>query len=84
METPAKRYRGFISHSQKDRLLARRLQRKLESYSIPKGALPDASRRLGRFFIDRDELAATNDLGLALKGALDESENLIVIASPVT
>jgi hypothetical protein len=77
-----KRYRCFISYSQADQRLAKRLHRKLESYRIPRNVVADGQRRLGRFFIDQHELAASRGLGPALRGALDESENLLVIASP--
>lgn len=79
-----KRYRGFISFSQNERRIAKRLHKALESYRVPKGinAELNKGRRLGRFFIDDHELAASDNLGAALKGALDDAENLIVIASP--
>ena len=84
------RYRAFISYSRHDWRLAYRLRKKLESYWIPGGlesnctppSTKDKDRyKLGQFFVDYDELAASADLGPALQGALDDSENLIVIAS---
>ncbi len=78
------RYRAFISYSQKDTAVARRLQRRLESYRLPNGfeRSGDKSRRLGRFFRDDEDLAAAADLGATVRGAIEDSENLIVICSP--
>ena len=77
-----KRYRAFISYSQKDRAAGRRIQRWLETYRIPKGVDAARNRRLGRFFRDDEEMSASPDVGAALRGAIEDSENLIVIASP--
>src|SRR5215472_16352780 len=78
------RYRGFISYSQRDKPIASRLHRALETYRIPTGidAPVGASRSLGRFFRDDDEMGASQSLGAALEGALDDAENLIVVCSP--
>lgn len=84
------RYRAFLSHSRYDRRIAHRLRQKLESYRIPRGLEKYNKRvavsvkeinKLGRFFMDYDELAASAELGPALNGALDDSQNLIVVAS---
>lgn len=84
MDAPARRYRAFISYSQKDKRFARRLHRALERYRVPAG--PAAERavdgRLGRFFRDDDEMGASQSLGAALTGALDDAESLIVVCSP--
>lgn len=79
-----KRYRAFISYSQRDKRIARRLHSALENYRIPSGvdAPVGADRGLGRFFRDDDEMGASQSLGAALEGALDDSENLIVLCSP--
>jgi hypothetical protein len=84
MHPEPKRYRAFISYSQRDKPIARRIHRVLESYRIPKGisAPVGPDRALGRFFRDDDEMGASRSLGAALEGALDDSENLIVICSP--
>jgi MTH538 TIR-like domain (DUF1863) len=78
------RYRAFISYSQRDRHHAKRLHTALETYRVPKGIdVPlEQDRRLGRFFRDDDEMGASTDLGGALRDALEDSENLIVICSP--
>lgn len=73
------RYRGFISYSRHDEAFAKKLHRALETYTLPKEA---GGRRIGRFFRDEDELSGGNDVGATLKGALSESEALIVICSP--
>lgn len=86
MSAAAKRYRAFISYSQKDKPFARRLHRALEAYRVPKGVASDQvdakSRKLGRFFRDDDEMAAATDLGDALQGAIADAESLIVVCSP--
>jgi hypothetical protein len=81
---PAKRYRAFISYSQRDKRTARRIHTALERYRVPKGVDAGAvpGRRLGRFFRDDEEMGASGSLGAALTGAIDDSENLIVICSP--
>ncbi|MEM9378041.1 MAG: toll/interleukin-1 receptor domain-containing protein, partial [Pseudomonadota bacterium] len=81
-----KRYRAFISYSQKDKRHAKRLHSALESYRLPKNlAAPSTepkTRGLGRFFRDDEEMGAATDLGETLRGAIANSESLIVICSP--
>ena len=81
-------YRAFISYSHADTALAKWLHRALEGYRIPSklvgretpaGIVP---RRLIPIFKDREELAASGDLGDGLKAALAASKFLIIIASP--
>ena len=82
-DSTSHRYRAFISYSKKDQQHAKRLHSALETYRVPKGidvALP-RDRRLGRFFRDDDEMGASIDLGGALRDALENSENLILICS---
>jgi tetratricopeptide (TPR) repeat protein len=82
------RYLAFLSYSSRDRAHAEALHRKLESYRIPRRlvgqetALGPAPARLYPIFRDRDELAASGDLGRNLQEALSESRFLIVVASP--
>lgn len=80
------RYRAFISYSQRDKSKARRLHNALEAYRIPEALKIFGSsgkdRRIGRFFRDDDELGAASDLGAALRGAIEDSECLIVVCSP--
>lgn len=85
MSEPSRRYRAFISYSQKDKTHARRLHQALERYRLPKrvGAGVDAkTRKLGRFFRDDEEMGAATDLGAALQGAIADAESLIVVCSP--
>ncbi len=84
MGEQSKRYRAFVSYSQRDGAAARRLHRALERYRVPKGieARVGSDRSLGRFFRDDDEMGASQSLGAALEGALDDSEALIVVCSP--
>src|SRR4051812_28366232 len=83
-------YRAFISYSHRDKQLARRLHRELESYRIPAklvgkvtgvGVVP---RRLRPIFRDREELPASGDLSAELSEALRQSRFLVVICSPAS
>jgi tetratricopeptide (TPR) repeat protein len=81
------RYSAFISYSHKDRRWAEWLHRELERYRLPKSLVGRAApwgildRRLPPVFQDREELAASADLGQSVKSALNESSNLVVICS---
>jgi len=83
------KYWAFISYSSKDKEVAIRLHKRLESYSIPR----DLRGRPGRdgatvppkifpVFRDRDELPLSSDLGGTIHGALQASRYLIVLCSP--
>ena len=82
------RYFAFISYNYRDRACAEWLQRRLESYRVPRhlagvaGAPKDLPRRLMPVFRDRDELAASSDLSKQVSDALAESRYLIVLCSP--
>lgn len=84
------RYSAFISYNYADRRWARWLHRALEEYRVPrhlqggKGSFGVIGARLPPVFRDRDELAASSDLGLAVRTALDDSAFLIVICSPAS
>lgn len=82
MPEPSKRYRAFISYSQTDKAQARRLHAALEAYRLPKGTIGENAAKLGRFFRDDDEMGAATDLGASLRGAIEDSESLIVLCSP--
>lgn len=86
MSEGSKRYRAFISYSQKDKAHARRIHQALENYRLPHGIEADGvdakTRKLGRLFRDDDEMGAATDLGAALRGAIADAENLIVVCSP--
>jgi tetratricopeptide (TPR) repeat protein len=83
-------YRAFISYSHRDKAVATRLHRTVESYRIPAklvgtvtpvGTVP---KRLAPVFRDRDELPASADLGGELTAALKRSMFLMVICSPAS
>ncbi|WP_051272919.1 toll/interleukin-1 receptor domain-containing protein [Sphingomonas phyllosphaerae] len=82
------RYAAFISYSHSDDKVARWLHRALEGYRIPRSLIGKASpfgpvsRKLPPVFRDRDELPASGDLGIELRGALAESRFQIVMCSP--
>ncbi len=79
------KYRAFVSYAHRDKRAARRIFRGLEAYRVPKDVALDGlppDRRLGRFFRDDDELGAAERLTDALKDALADSENLVVVCSP--
>jgi tetratricopeptide (TPR) repeat protein len=77
-------YRGFVSYSHKDAATGLALHRKLERYSVPRRLRSDNTRTaaLGRFFRDREELAANEHLTGQIRSALEKSESLIVLCSP--
>ncbi len=81
------RYWAFLSYSRQDEQWARALHSRLEGYRIPRPARPVAvppglpNERLRPIFRDKDELAASSDLGASLRAALDASRFLIVLAS---
>ncbi|NKI95468.1 toll/interleukin-1 receptor domain-containing protein [Rhizobacter sp. SG703] len=85
---PAPRYGAFISYSHHDKVAARRLQRQLETYRIPRRLLGRATphgpvpARLPPLFRDRDELNAGADLKASVQEALAASRWLIVVCSP--
>jgi eukaryotic-like serine/threonine-protein kinase len=80
-----KRYVAFISYSHADERWARRLQRWLERYRVPRrlrAEYPELPARLYPVFRDRDELASSNDLSESIQSAMADSDAMIVICSP--
>lgn len=81
-------YKAFISYSHTDQKVSSWLHRALESYRVPKHLIGTHSNfglvpaRLAPVFRDRDELAVSADLTDRIRGALIDSEFLIVICSP--
>lgn len=81
-------YSAFISYNHRDVKWAQWLHKELESYRVPKrligreGPFGPIAKRLPPVFRDRDELGASSDLGDAVRTALSQAENLIVILSP--
>ncbi len=82
------KYRAFISYRHKDKVWGDWLHKALESYRVPRelagqpgkdGVLP---ARIAPVFRDREDLAASVDLGTEIRTALDASANLVVICSP--
>jgi tetratricopeptide (TPR) repeat protein len=82
------RYYAFLSYSHKDEDVADWLHDELEGFRVPRalagrltenGAIP---KRLAPIFRDEHELAAADDLGEEIEGALASSQFLIVLCSP--
>lgn len=82
------RYSAFISYSHSDAAVARWLHRAIENFRFPRVLIGSASKfgavpkRLPPVFRDRDELAASGDLGAELREALLSSRFQIVICTP--
>ena len=82
------RYRAFISYRHKDKAWGDWLHRALESYRVPRELVGKADRdgtipaRVAPVFRDREDLAASVDLGTEIRNALAASANLVVICSP--
>ncbi|MBR1457696.1 MAG: toll/interleukin-1 receptor domain-containing protein [Oscillospiraceae bacterium] len=75
-------YDAFISYSHRDLKWARWLQRRLETFRIPRDlCAPERARRRLRVFRDQTDLAGV-ELQLALRRELAASQYLIVICSP--
>ena len=84
MAGPTKRYRSFISYSQKDKSWGRRLHSWLETYRVPVDVVVDVQdgRKLGRFFRDEAEMPAASDIAEVVREAIETAESLIVVCSP--
>ena len=79
------KYDAFISykHCLPDSEIASRLQKKLESFRLPKDIAQKIGRtRLKSVFLDETELSVSDDLSVELRSALLNSEYLITICSP--
>lgn len=82
------RYWAFLSYSHHDKAIAKKLQKQLETYRVPRrllgretphGVVP---ARLSPVFRDRDELHAGSDLKASVQEALSRSRWLIVVCTP--
>lgn len=76
-------FKAFISYSHRDIAAAKWLQKKLESYRLPRGIrkqYPDLPEAV-KIFRDQTDLAGT-ELNSAIQKELANSEYLIVICSP--
>lgn len=88
MSAVEERYSAFISYAHSDAAVARWLHRAVETYRFPRALIGTASKfgpvpkRLPPVFRDRDELAASGDLGGELREALLASRFQIVICTP--
>ncbi len=88
MSATAYEYAAFISYNSADRDIARKLQRALESYSIPKALRGQTTRfgvigeRIGKVCRDRTDFKTGESLNAALIEALDKSGALVVLCSP--
>jgi tetratricopeptide (TPR) repeat protein len=87
-DTPALKYRAFLSYSHKDTATARRVHSRLEAFNIdkdiagretPLGPIPKTLRPV---FRDRHDFSAGSALTGQTAEALDASAALILIASP--
>ncbi|GGB20821.1 hypothetical protein GCM10011380_08000 [Sphingomonas metalli] len=82
------RFAAFISYSHADAAAARWLHHRLETFRMPRALVGTETpfgpvqRRLLPSFRDRDELAASGDLGGELRAALAASRFQIVLCSP--
>ena len=78
-------YEAFISyrHLPDDRKVALKVQRAIESFSVPKALRAVAGKRkLGKCFRDEDELPTSSSLSNQIQDALMHSRFLIVVCSP--
>ena len=88
VDAPTRKYWAFISYSHHDARIARRLQRTLETYRLPRRLVGQRSAagvvpaQLKPIFLDRDELQAGTDLQTSVREALAQSRFLIVVCSP--
>ncbi|HET7864190.1 MAG TPA: toll/interleukin-1 receptor domain-containing protein [Burkholderiaceae bacterium] len=82
------RYWAFLSYSHHDKAIAKKLQKQLETYRVPRrlvgretshGVVP---ARVSPVFRDRDELHAGADLKASVQEALSRSRWLIVVCTP--
>ena len=78
--TSARPFRAFVSYSHADAAFAARLQRRLESYRLPRRLadkvepLPgQAQGRIGPVFRDRADLSAATDLSAAVREGIAAS-----------
>ena len=79
------KYDAFISyrHCLPDSEIALRLQKKLESFRLPKDVAGTGGRqKLNSVFLDETELSVGDDLSVELDSALFNSEYLIAVCSP--
>ncbi|MES1201256.1 MAG: toll/interleukin-1 receptor domain-containing protein [Pseudomonadota bacterium] len=89
-QSPAYRFRAFLSYSRKDDRIAKWLHAALEAYRTPKdlvnteGRFGAIARRLSPVFRDRTDLSSGGALQGNLVEALKQSEFLVVLCSPAS
>ena len=82
------RFRAFVSYSHADVAIARKLQRQLEAYRVPRRLadqvtpLGPARDRFGPVFRDQADLSASADLSAAVREAIAGARTLIVVCTP--
>ena len=82
------RYWAFLSYSHADSAHADWLHKAIERFTVPKGLVGRVTangavpKSLSPTFRDRNELAASSDLGQTIRSALKQSRFLIVLCSP--
>jgi WD40 repeat protein len=80
---PGKHYRAFISYSWQDKAWGKRIHSWLETYRVPvPNGQEELPKRLGRFFRDDEDMAASSDIASIVRSAIEGAESLIVICSP--
>lgn len=88
MVTSQPRYSVFLSYNRGDGKAARRIQRWLESYRLPRRlggagqAFAEGGRRLRPVFRDIDEMRAAPDIDAAVIEAIGASAWMVVLCSP--
>src|SRR5687767_5559087 len=82
-------FRAFVSYCHADAAFAAWLQRRLESYRVPRRLADrveslegESPGRIGPVFRDRADLSAAENLSAAVRDAIERSSALIVVASP--
>lgn len=84
------RYVAFFSYSSVDRRIGELLHSELERFRIPgpligrENPMGRLGRRLGPIFRDRSDLAASGNLGRALRQELADARHLIVLCTPAS
>jgi hypothetical protein len=79
-------YDAFISyrHHPRDKAVAEKLQKRLESYRPPKNGTYKNTAKISKVFRDESELPTSGDLGQDIREALGRSAFLIVVCSEET
>ncbi len=76
------KYSAFISYSRANEEAVRKLYKRLSAYRLPSKLRAKHGSKLGRFFLDKEELGAAGELDEELFEKLDQTRRLIVCCSP--